>query len=462
MSWDAPAWEGSAFPTVPVQLSYAPNMKRKRVPDGSDLLLPVSRLHPVKARRRTTLPIMDLTTPGSEQTEARALTCLADSVPWRDRCAFVQQLKALMQNPLMAQDQDTLSHATARLIQRHMVNLNQVSGADPRMYQDANMNLELVHQLGRGSFGMVWSGTLQQHGAVQDVVVKLILSSQTVGQAETANQVTIDQFMNELMMQALLHCVANSIRLVPNPIPAVLAPIMLHDPLNDAPGIVMEHAGRTLEHYILHDNDNPVNLWVVLAQIAHALRELQRAAGFQHADLHVGNILVGRRLASVTMSVAMPQLNDPFVGVPSFSIHTPLVASIIDFGFTCMTIHGAKLQSIIRQPDKHYVQQCHNQTDSSDLFLLLASIYEMLAKTGLHTQGWTQVMGTLDAFLERALALSGILGVPQDLFLPTALPGQAPNKYALMNSVTGTSPNDVLALCHQQLQAAHVPQTGAP
>lgn len=427
--------------TVPIQVQ-----KRKR--DADDF---PSR--PVRARRAgeyaPTLPVM-------------AMTCLADSVPWRDRCAFVNQFKALLQNPALLMNNggsmgrgSALSRATANLIRRHMVNLNRDDETDTRLYHDASMNLGLGNMLGHGSFGEVWSGWLEQHGATQPVITKLVR-----GDENRLNVDVTDQFMNELVMQALLHCVANGLRLVPNPIPAVLAPVMLHDNTSPgSPGVVMDNAGHTLYQFIQHANETPANFWVILALAAHYLRELQRAVNFQHADLHSGNIMVGRRALPMTTWIKMPGLRN--VG-DKFSVTTPWTVSIIDFGFACMTLPspagGVQLRTLIGPPR---VQQCWDQSDSSDLFVLLSSIYYMLATPGQAPPhvltSYQSVTQALEQFLGNALTASGFDGGA-----PTHLLHHPHAAYFLTKAITGTTPDDVLALCFGQLQASMAPQTGAP
>jgi hypothetical protein len=427
--------------TVPIQVQ-----KRKR--DVDDV-----PFRPVRARRAgeyaaPTLPVM-------------AMTCLADSVPWRDRCAFVSQFKALLQNPVLIMNNGALSRATANLIRRHMVNLNRSNVSDTRLYHDASMNLGLINILGHGTFGEVWSGWLEQHGATQPVIIKLVR-----GEDNRLKVDVTDQFMNELVMQALLHCVANGLRMVPNPIPAVLAPVMLHDnQLHGSPGVVMDHAGHTLRQFIQHANETPANFWVILALVAHYLRELQQAVNFQHADLHSGNIMVGRRAIPITTWIKMPR---PGSGFPvwngdKFSVTTPWTVSIIDFGFACMTLASSsgvpvQLRTLIGPPG---LQQCWDQSNSSDLFVLLSSIYYMLATPGEApvrvSASYQSVTRALEQFLGNALTASGFDGGA-----PTHLLHHPHAAYFLTRGITSTTPDDVLALCFGQLQAAMAPQTGAP
>lgn len=427
-------------PTMPVQ---APIYGKRRRED-----IPLFDARPVRAK--TNVRIANELGHG---VSATVTACLADSVPWNNRCAFVQQLNSLMRDPKFAYNKDALSMATAQLIRKHMVNLNNIGNTDVRLYSEANMNLKLIDMLGHGSFGEVWRGWLSIHGASQPMVIKLMLEDKNRPQGDVALSLATDQFMNELMIQAMLHCVAMSQKLVPNPIPAVLAPVLLHDSVRDVPGIVMDNAGMTLDRYIRVARGDRLNFWAILALVAYYLRELQRAAQFQHADLHANNVMLeDMGVQRTTFIPGIPGQATPI------NLTSNMAVSFIDFGFACMTTgtpgsgQVIQLRAVPGNPDK-FIQRCDRQSNNSDLFMLLSSIYYVMTHLNPDEQRmWGDVITVLDGFLGRALRASGYNQTPM------ALLGSHPHTpYKMSSNIVGTLPNDVLALCVWQLQT--VPQT---
>lgn len=279
---------------------------------------------------------------------------------------------------------------TARMtdiVRKHLLDMWAVSGTAvvdgmPQRSQDsAGMRfMELRDYLSKGSNGSIFHAAFQGPVASGLFLIKFVLFNPSEPQQYPED---VNIFLAEAFVQTLLYCVMEAHGgELPNPIPRVVAPVMMHNqprpswfnPLQwfgsgeqaPDPGLLMVNAGAPLGSLIINNEVDFHALFVILALVATHVRNLQALVKFRHADLHCGNVTVAVAQQEYTVQLRADSGD-------TYPLSTPMVVSLIDFGYTCIQLNDKEVRTAYNTGE-FFEQQCNANSDASDMFLLLCSM----------------------------------------------------------------------------------------
>lgn len=361
--------------------------------------------------------------------------CLEDA-GWENTGFFVQEFQDLLDSQV---DEDRLSTETARLAFQYLEDMYW-DGTSPlwenipqrSLSRYDTTELTLKDTIGQGATGLVFSADLRQGGPeTRNVLVKMI--NPQVSDAEYRREM-----VNEILVQSIMWCTCNKLKVTPNPIPAILAPLELHmnpvssdlrnnpgmkDKRNGTPAVAMDYAGKTLASLLMELPglpDGETSFWLILVSLAEKLQALQQAVNFVHTDLHTGNVLV---------QPSAPQ--DIILGGVTYTL--PYKVSMIDFGRSCLDVGN---KTLVTTPN--YKDNCV-RTGAYDLMLLLSII--STAST------WTAVRLPLMELCKSAFTQQG---KTPPLWVFDNL--EQPYFQSVWRTTTVTTPAKVISFCQAQLQ----------
>ena len=373
--------------------------------------------------------------------------CLEQS-GWEITGFFAKDFKSLL-NSRPNIDVDSLSSETAQLATEHLQDLywDTVSPLEDNipmrsLSRNSTTLLTLGNIIGRGASGMVFTGQLQHLRGItkpaetREVLVKVIDSQE-------ASALESQEMVNEILLQSILWCTSQDLKLVPNPIPAIRAPLELHaappsiklrnpgmrDTSKGTPAVAMDFAGKTLQSVMMELQGSPEGemvFWLLIVSLAESLQALQRAVNFVHTDLHSGNVLAER--------LSAPQ--EIILGGVRYSL--PYKVSIIDFGKSCLDIGDKTLVTSSR-----YKQWCV-KTGGYDLMLLLSTI-------SMDTM-WTDVRLPLMELCKSAFTEQG---KKPPLWVFDSL--ETDYFQGVWRTTTVTTPTNVIKFCTGQLERLSTP-----
>jgi len=288
---------------------------------------------------------------------------------------------------------EALSAATAKLVARHLRTMHRRRGSSSvpgtsipqESVGTAGDTLTLTEYLSEGSYGMVFRGTWDG----KPVVVKIIVPQD---KSKAARQ----ELLNEMAVQSVAWCAAEQLGLTPNPIPAVIAPLVFRSRwllkrTKASPAVVMEDVGDTLGEWLQADvPPAPRDFWLVLGSVASTLRALQSAVGFVHADMHTDNVAVA------------PLPEPALVQIGARQFHTSLRVTLIDFGRACLMLDGKAVRVNNPTHTTNFSALCDNRFGGADLCTLLAHIMPYANKLALNDTAWRGVADALAEVLDMA------------------------------------------------------------
>ena len=361
--------------------------------------------------------------------------CL-ENAGWENTGFFVQEFQDLLDSQV---DGDRLSTETARLAFQYLEDMYW-DGSSPlwenipqrSLSRYDTTELTLKDTIGQGATGLVFSADLRQDGTgTRNVLVKMI--NPQVSDAEYRREM-----VNEILVQSILWCTCNELKVSPNPIPAILAPLELHmnpvssdlrnnpgmkDQRNGTPAVAMNYAGKTLASLLMELPGLPegeTSFWLILVSLAEKLQALQQAVNFVHTDLHTGNVLV---------QPSAPQ--DIILGGVTYAL--PYKVSMIDFGRSCLDVGNKTLVTAPENSDFCV------RTGAYDLMLLLSVI---------STQStWMPIRLPLMELCKSAFTQQG---KTPPLWVFNAW--EQPYFQSVWRTTTVTTPAKVISFCQAQLQ----------
>lgn len=328
--------------------------------------------------------------------------CLADQ-NWAFAADLDKQVRKLFKNT-KGKNPALVATDVGKLVRKHVLTM---TGKDKEWKDGKNRTLKIEKYLAEGVYGTVSKATF----AGKPVILKVF---KRTGKTEDEFQMLC---ANEMFVQSTLHCLFKGKS--HNPIPKLVAPFRMGKDM----GFAMADAGTTFFSY-LEDKKYPGKAaerraaqactWAELVkQTAGVVKALQDKVNIRHNDLHPGNVLVNKQG----------------------------LVSIIDFGYTCIDIHGEQFRPFMAMDFKatsnfhaktFFNKKCAHNSDASDMFFFLVAAYVDLNNTN------PDLFKYIHKYLENDVPDTRML-----YMIPPA--DQVNERYELASKAKQTTPTAVMA-----------------